>query len=256
MKTPCLSAAANAVAVVVVASALAACGLDPDQSAGEAEPQTTMSSQPSSTSPTPPPPTSTTGGLPVGRHPVSKDIGTGVEIRVEIEAPKWQGETRGGYMCWIECEDRGAAVIAFNDREYFPYRNPCRWSSTGPKDPVTTASKLVAMLARQELRRASTPEAVTVDGHSGHKVVLRMAQGDLTFDNGDFPDCDDAHFALFGVAGENPARWSQEPDQIEEVWAVDVDGVIAVLIGLYYPETPPEDVDEVRALLRSMTFDG
>ena len=251
MKMPRLVAAA--VAPVVVAVALAACGLDSDQSAGGAEPPTTMSSEPAGT---PLPSTSASGGLPMGLHPVSKDIGTGVEINVAIESPNWQGETNGGYMCWIECADRGAAVIAFNDRKYFPYQNPCRWSSTGPDAPVTTASELVAILARQELRRPSIPEAITVDGHSGKKVILRMAEGDLTFKAGDFPACDDAHFALFGVAGENPARWSQEPGQIEEVWAVDVDGVIAVLIGLYYPETPQEDVDEVRALLRSMTFDG
>lgn len=254
MKLPRL--VATAVAPVVVASTLAACGLGTDQSADGAEPQTTMSSEPDSTPGTAPPSTSASGGLPMGLHPVSKDIGTGVEINVAIESPSWQGETNGGYLCWIECADRGAAVIAFNDREYFPYGNPCRWSSTGPDAPVTTAGELVAVLARQELRRPSNPEAITVDGHSGKKVVLRMAEGDLAFEAGDFPSCDDAHFALFGVAGENPARWSQEPDQIEEVWAVDVNGVIAVLIGLYYPETPQEDVDEVRALLRSMTFEG
>jgi len=250
------AAAATAVAALVVASALAACGASPDRSAGEAKLQSTSSSEPNSTPTAPPPSTTAAGGLPLGPHPVSKDIGTGVEIDVEIEVPNWQGETNGGYMCWIECEDDGAAVIAFNDRKYFPYRNPCRWSTTGPDAPVTTARELVAILARQELRKPSTPEAITLDGHSGKKVILRMAESDLAFKAGDFPDCDDAHFALFGVAGENPARWSQEPGQIEEVWAVDVDGVIAVLIGLYYPETPQKDVDEVRALLGSMTFNG
>ena len=44
------------------------------------------------------------------------------------------------------------------------------------------------------------------------RVILRMAEGDLAFTAGDFSSCDGAHFALFGVAGENPARWSQEPD--------------------------------------------
>ena len=255
MKVSRLVTAATAAAAMAVAS-LAACDVGADQTAGGAEPGTTMPSDPDGTPGTPQPSTSASGGLPVGLHPVSKDIGTGVEINVAIEAPNWQGETNGGYMCWIDCADRGVSVIAFNDREYFPYRNPCRWSSTGPDAPVTTASELVAILARQELRRPSTPEAITVDGHSGKKVILRMAEGDLAFRAGDFPSCDDAHFALFGVAGENPARWSQEPDQIEEVWAVDVRGVIAVLIGLYYPETPQEDIDEVRDLLRSMTFDG
>jgi hypothetical protein len=258
MNMPHPAAAATAVAAVVVASVLVACSANPDQSAGGTGSRTTSSSEPSSTPSTPPPSTSGFGGLPLGLHPVSKDIGTGVQIKVMVEAPNWVGEANGGLMCLIECEDpgRGAAVIAFNDRKYFPYRNPCRWSSTAPSSPVTTAGKLVAILARQELRNASQPEAITVDGHSGKKVILRMAAGDLAFKAGDFPDCDNAHFALFGVAGENPARWSQKPGQIEEVWAVDVDGVIAVLIGLYFPTTPQEDVDEMRTLLGSMTFDS
>jgi hypothetical protein len=126
MRMPGRVAAATAVAAVMVVSPLAACG-GPDNGDGEPDSQTASSPAPDGT-PSPPSPTSASEGLPLGPHPVSKDIGTGVEIEVTIEAPNWQGEVKGGYMCWGECEDRGAAVIAFNDRKYFPYRDPCRWS--------------------------------------------------------------------------------------------------------------------------------
>lgn len=58
-------------------------------------------------------------------------------------------------------------------------------------------------------------------------------------------------------------RWSSRspsspepggPGQIEDVWAVDLDGAVAVLIGTYYADTPQDAVDEMRAILGSMTF--
>ena len=45
------------------------------------------------------------------------------------------------------------------------------------------------------------------------------------------------------------------PGQIEEVWAVDVNGLIVVLVGTYYPDTPQDAVEELRAILASATFD-
>ena len=237
-------------AIVIVASALAACGSDPRESPDDAASRPTSAPE-SSTTPSP----SLAGGLPLGPHPVTKEIGTGVEITVTIGSPGWHGEPNEGWMCWDACDDRGAALIAYNDRDYYVYGDPCRWSTTGPDAPARSADDFVATLAEQASREASIPEDITLDGYTGKKVILRMSDNpDLAFSAGDFPDCDDAHFSLFGVAGEHPARWSQEPGQIEEVWAVDVNDVIAVLIGLYYPETPQDDVDEVRALLASMTF--
>ena len=201
-----------------------------------------------------------TGGLPLGPHVVTKDIGTDVTITVTIPAPGWDGAAEGGYLCWTPVDDcagppDGAGLIAFNDREYYAYEDPCRWSTTRPNAAATTADALVAGLATQGSREASAPEDITLDGHAGKKIILRMADDlDLAYSNGDFTDCDDDHFALFGVAGEEPARWSQGPGQIEEVWAFDVGGAVAVLIGLYYENTPQTAVDEMRAILGSMTF--
>lgn len=209
---------------------------------------------------TPEPSAPVVGGLPLGPHVVTKDIGTDVTVTVTIPAPGWDGEANGGYLCWTPVEDcagppDGAGLIAFNDREYYVHADPCRWSTTTPAAAATTAEELVAGLASQGSREASAPEDITLDGYAGKKIILRMADDlDLAYSNGDFPDCDDGHFALFGVAGENPARWSQGPGQIEEVWAVDVGGAIAVLIGNYYEDTPQGAVDEVRAILGSMTF--
>jgi hypothetical protein len=191
---------------------------------------------------------------PTEQHPITKDIGTGVEISITLPQG-WSGDPRGGYACGAATCDgpAGAGIIAFNDREYFAYGDPCRWSTSRPKAHATTAEALVGQLAKQTRRVVSGPESVTVDGRTGKKIILKMAK-DVKAEGDVFPDCDDDKFALLGVKGEDPARWSQGKGQVEEMWAVDVDGAIAVLIGLYFPETPEKDVDAVRGALTSMTF--
>jgi predicted small lipoprotein YifL len=190
---------------------------------------------------------------PAEQHPITKDIGTGVEVSITLPQG-WSGEPRGGYVCGATCDGpAGAGIIAFNDREYFAYGDPCRWSTSRPKADATTAEVLVEQLAKQTRRVASGSESVTVDGRTGKKIILEMAE-DVKAEGDVFTGCDDDKFALLGVTGEDPGRWSQGEGQVEEVWAVDVDGVIAVLIGIYFPETPQEDVDAVRGALASMTF--
>ena len=89
-----------------------------------------------------------------------------------------------------------------------------------------------------------------MDGYAGKRILVLMAQ---TVYWGS--ECNDGIFALFGLPGDDLARYSQGPDQIEEVWAVDVDGLIVVLDGAYYADTPQNAVDELRAIVQSATFD-
>jgi hypothetical protein len=198
---------------------------------------------------------SVAGGLPPGPHPVTKRIDGGVEATVTIAAPLWYGEPNGGFLCWGDPDDTcagppdGAGLIAFNDRKYHVYGDPCRWSSTRPDTPATTVDELVDALANQESREALTPEDITVDGYAGKKIILQMV------DDVDIGACDEDSFALFAVPGEERARYSQGPGQTEEVWAVDVDGLLVVVIGLYYADTPQSAVDELRAILASATFE-
>ena len=71
----------------------------------------------------------------------------------------------------------------------------------------------------------------------------------------DLDACDEGRLALFGLPGNDPARYSQSKDQIEEVWALDVNGVLVVLDGAYYADTPRNAIDEIRAILASATFE-
>ena len=67
--------------------------------------------------------------------------------------------------------------------------------------------------------------------------------------------CDDGFIAMFGLPGADPARYTEDQTLIEEVWAVDVNGLIVVLDATYYAETPQTVVDELRAMLASATFE-
>ncbi len=116
--------------------------------------------------------------------------------------------------------------------------------------------RLIAALANQASREASAPEDITVDGYAGKKIILHMADEVADFDACDQDDAGDPTFGLFTVAPDGaPWRYSQDPGQTEEVWAVDVDGQLVVNIGLYYADTPQHAIDEVQAILASATFE-
>jgi hypothetical protein len=198
------------------------------------------------------PSSSVAAGLPEGPHLLSEATDGGVPITVTIAAPAWEGDPGIGFLQWNEGADPpdGAGMIAFQSREYYVYGDPCHWPTTRPDTPATTVDELVDALANQASREASAPEDITVDGNTGKKIILDMA------DDVDIDACDEPEYPLFGVPGDDLARYSQGSGQIEELWIVDVDGLIVVLDGLYYTDTPQNAVDEVRAILASATFDG
>lgn len=204
---------------------------------------------PSASPPEPSP--AAVGGLP---HLLMEGTDSGRPLTVTIPASGWHGEPNGGVVCWGDPADTcagppdGAGIFAFEGREYYVYGEACQWSTTRPDTPATTVDELIDALANQGSRAESAPEDITVDGYTGKKIVLGMHPVDLDA-------CDEGRFALFGLPGNNPARYSQGKDQIEDVWALDVNGVLVVLDGAYYADTPRNAIDEIRAILASATFE-
>ncbi len=140
-------------------------------------------------------------------------------------------------------------LLAFEGREYSVYGEACTWASTRPDTPATTVDELIDALANQGSRaELRPPEDITVDGYAGKRIFLPMHPVDIAA-------CDEGHVAMFGLPGTDPARYTQDQDLIEEVWAVDVDGLIVVLDATYYADTPQNVIDEVRAIVESATFD-
>ena len=243
-----LAAAVVAVAVLIGITYLGTAnpgGPDPAESILPATPETT---------PTPTaaaiPSRAPDGNLTAGETWSLSLPGYPTAINVVIPAPGWGGEAGNGFITKGDGDPPGGAgIITFADPGYHVYGDPCQWSSTRPETPATTVDALVAALAAQSSRDASAPVDVTVDGYSGKSMILHVP------DDVDFADCDEETFASWGVPGEDPARYQQSPGQIDKLWIVDVDGELVIIDAGYYEGTPQADLDEIEAMVASVSFD-
>jgi len=195
-------------------------------------------------------------GLPEGPFALTDgSVGSGgVPATVTIPGPGWYGEPNGGVLCKgeDECADPpdGAGMIGPWFGEFYVYGDPCEWSTTTPDEPATTVDELVAALTNQASRNASAPVDVTLGGYEGKFITLHVP------DEADFTTCDEGYFGSWALPGEaSPSRYHQGPGQIDLLWIVDRDGVLTVMDASHYDQTPANDVDELRAIVESMTFE-
>jgi hypothetical protein len=180
-----------------------------------------------------------------------------VAITVTIPAPGWSGDqTYGVLEKGVNGGDPpdGAGMIVFEGPLYV-YGDPCQWSGTAPETPATTVDELVAALSAQALREATEPVDITVGGYAGKSVSLHVPI-DIAWSAGEFTECDEGNFASWTTPGQvAPERTHQGPGQIDELWILDVDGVMVVIDTAYYAVTPQTTVQELRAIAQSATFD-
>jgi hypothetical protein len=181
-------------------------------------------------------------------------------ITMTIQASGWT------YVADIGALEKGESVANVPEAVVLPeslapgtglyvYGDPCRWASTMPDSPATTVDEIVAALASQASRNASEPLDVTVGGYAGKMITLHVP------DDAVFSECEaGAQGPEFGsyqleAVQERPSRYHQGPGQIDDFWIVDVEGSIVIIDAMYRPDTPPETIDEMRALAESATFE-
>lgn len=205
-----------------------------------------------------PPSPTVEGFLPEGPHilsdPDPSEVPGGLLTTVTIPGPGWYGEPGNGIIVSAEDADppAGAGMIGPWFQPLYVFGDPCAWSTTTPDVPASTADELVTALAAQTLRDASVPVDITLDGYAGKAITLHVPDG------ADFSTCD---LGLFGswttgaTTETEPDRYHQAPGQIDEVWAVDVDGEFVVIDWTYYEGTPQSVIDELRTIVGSMTFE-
>jgi hypothetical protein len=133
----------------------------------------------------------------------------------------------------------------------YVFGDPCDWEPTRPDTPATTVDEMVTQLAAQASRDASEPIDIMLDGYAGKAITLHVP------DDANFAECDQGYFGSwsFGTTDLSPHRYHQSPGQIDEVWILDVDGVIVVIDWSYYAETPQAVIDEERAIVENMTLE-
>jgi hypothetical protein len=200
------------------------------------------------------------GPLPEVSHTLWDRQGARVQITVTIPAPDWYGEPGDGTLQKDDHSDApdGAGLFVFGgstrlfSQDLYVYGDPCQWRTTRPDAPVSTLEEVVTALASQASRNASTPTDVTVDGHPGKLITLRVP------DDAVFSDCDEGEFRTLiqvyedGSGGE--ARSAQDPGQFEKLWILDVNGDLVIIGAGYYAETPQSVVDELDAIMESATL--
>jgi len=243
-------------AAAVVVIAVVAFNLLPGAPAPGGGPTPSPSVSPSEAEPSTQP--STAAGLPEGPHVLfnfQSLEGASVQMTVTIPAPGWFGDWGSGILLKNDNPDppEGSGMIVFAGVEdLYVYGDPCAWSTTRPDTPATTVDEAVAALAAQASRDASAPADITLGGYTGKAITLHVP------DDANLADCDEGIFAMFqesAVSGvDGVSRYAQGPGQIDEVWILDVDGLMVVIDWAYYEGTPADDVAELRAIVESATF--
>ena len=185
-------------------------------------------------------------GQPVGSS--WKLLDEEVQITATIPAPGWFGDGSAGVLAKGN-EDVG--IISFAG-EFYVYGDPCRWSTTKPERPAATVDDVIAALTAQVSRDPTAPVDVSVGGYPGKSITLHVPA------NAVFSECDQGTFGSWTepseAGGSQPARYSQRPGQIDELWVMDIDGIITVIDGAYFGTTPDAHVEELRAIVESATF--
>jgi hypothetical protein len=211
--------------------------------------------------------TPTWTGIAEGPYVVTNTEDSPVQVTVDITAPGWA--PLAGVDAVTKNDDgldapqtEGGALLAWAwpaGTEFAVYGDPCQWATTAPETSATTPDEIAAAFASQAQTEASPAVDVTIGGYAGKAVTLQVP---LTYEvegatrEEEFAACDESVFAYYGssVDGE-VARNAQGPGEFDELWILDVDGVIVILNAVYGPETPGELVDEMRVLAESATFE-
>lgn len=213
-------------------------------------------SAPTATPTATPDPTSTPDAfLPEGPFPLTDgravDGVPTLPMTVTIPARDWHGELGGGILVKNDnpgAPDGAGMIVFFGD--LYVYGDPCQWATSRPDAPATTVDELVAALTAQASRDATDPVDVTLDGYAGKSITLHVPEDAV------FSDCDRGTFGSWGLPGSDltPMRYHQDPGQIDKLWIVDVEGELVVIDIAYYEGTPQAVVDEMHAIVDSITF--
>jgi hypothetical protein len=182
-------------------------------------------------------------GLERGRYWIGKG-----QMRVSLAVPRgWDVWVLGGGI--IDPRHRGewpsGTGIGFYQVEEV-YADPCRWERGTMPSIGPSAADLAAALARQPDRGANTPTDAELDGFTG-KLVRLHVPSDV-----DFSDCSQDDFRGVGEFRSWPGRYHQGPEQVDEVWILDVEGERLVIDAWWFPQTSASERAKVLDIVESI----
>jgi hypothetical protein len=119
------------------------------------------------------------------------------------------------------------------------FSDPCEGEQADiPIGP--TVDEFVDAMTTSPLLETTTPVDIELSGYPGKYFELQ-GPADLT-------DCQ--YFMAY-----TPTFYAQGASNLQPFWVVDVDGVRVVVHGSQFPETPPERVAELRAIVESLVIE-
>lgn len=95
------------------------------------------------------------------------------------------------------------------------------------------------------------PTTVSAYGYDGYHLVLEVPDLGYEPDQG-FVGCDDGYFD--GYEGPTIGCYYQGPDQVVELWVLDVQGTPLLIEATWFPRSPSEDVGQLRAILDTVVI--
>ena len=152
----------------------------------------------------------------------------------------------------------GPAIIGFWEVEN-AYANPCHWNGGQMVPPVdSTAADLAIAMVSQEITEAEPPSEAALGGIDASYVRLTVP------DDASVSDCDAVEipeFRFWKGPGEeltgSAVWWIGAADArglIGEVWAADVEGTRVVVQAAYFSDATQDEVDEIHAIIESITI--
>jgi hypothetical protein len=166
------------------------------------------------------------------------------QIPITVRMPAgWHGNVGGPYAAYFDTETDPSPGIAFTISQTF-YSDPCKGEGLLDPQPGPTVDDLAAALAALPGLNATTPTAVSVDGHPGKQLTLTAPDS--------IAACSLTDGALVLWHLPHGATFTLEAAQQRSLWIVDVDGQRLVISADRFPTTTADDLAEAQGILDSI----
>lgn len=101
------------------------------------------------------------------------------------------------------------------------------------------------------------PSEVTLAGYRGKYVALTLPDvpHELRDGNMYFTECTNGEIWSWKAPNLSDAFYGYSPGLVEEFWILDVEGSRVMIQAMWFAESPPEDIAEMRAILESIQIE-
>jgi hypothetical protein len=184
------------------------------------------------------------GDQPLDPGPViATGFGDSESVTFRFTVPDgWVGFGGVGVLPATGTEAPGGMGIILGEVNAGLFSDPCRWIGSDEVPVGPTVDDLADEFAEQAAYGPVAPVDANLGGYSGKRVELRLPSDVESCDNGEF-------YPWVG------SIYAQGPDNIWDVWILDVEGDRIVVIATRFPGTSGEDRAEQQAIIDSIVIE-